>query len=134
MPIKPEIYLCFLAWVKDFFKLYLFLIWGYLLYNIVLVSAICQYESNTNIHMPSPSWASLPLPTQPTLLGCHSAPVLSSLCHIANSPWLSILHMVMYMFQCCSLNSSHPVLHPLCPQVCSLCLCLHYCPESLEIF
>ena len=30
----------------------------------------------------------------------------------------------MYMFQCYSLNSSHLLLPPLCPQVCSLCLCL----------
>ena len=28
------------------------------------------------------------------------------------------------------LNSSHPVLPPLCPQVCSLCLCLYCCPAN----
>ena len=39
-----------------------------------------------------------------------------------------ILHMVMYMFQCCSLNSSHPFLPLLCPEVCSLCLHLYCCP------
>ena len=43
--------------------------------------------------------------------------------HTANSHWLSILHMVLYMFPCCSLNSSHPPLPQLCPQVCSPCLC-----------
>ena len=32
---------------------------------------------------------------------------LSSLSHTANSPWLSILHMVLYMFPCYSLHSSH---------------------------
>ena len=35
-----------------------------------------------------------------------------------------ILHMVMYMFQCYSLKSSHPHLLPLSPKVCSLHLCL----------
>ena len=35
-----------------------------------------------------------------------------------------VLHMVMYMFQCYSLKSSHPHLLPLSPKVCSLHLCL----------
>ena len=33
-----------------------------------------------------------------------------------------ILHMVMYLFPCYSLNLSHPLLPLLCPQVCPLCL------------
>ena len=45
---------------------------------------------------------------------------LSSLSHTANSPWLSILHMVVYMFPCYSLMSSHPLLPLLCPKVCLL--------------
>ena len=48
---------------------------------------------------------------------------LSYLCYTAASHQLSILHMVVYMCQCYSLSSSHP-----CPQVHSLCLCLHSCP------
>ena len=35
--------------------------------------------------------------------------------------------MVMYMFQCCSLNSPHLLFPLLCSQVCSLCLHLHCC-------
>ena len=38
------------------------------------------------------------------------------------------LCMVMYMFQCCSLKSSHPCLLPLSPKVCVLHLCLLCCP------
>ena len=45
--------------------------------------------------------------------------------HSANSHWLSILHMITYMFQYYSLSSSHPLLPSLCSQVRSLCLCLH---------
>ena len=37
------------------FKIYLFLIEGYLLYNIVLVSAIHQHESVIGTHIPPPS-------------------------------------------------------------------------------
>ena len=39
--------------------------------------------------------------------------------------WLSILSMVI---QCYSLKSSHPLLLPLCPKVCSLCLYFLCCP------
>ena len=45
---------------------------------------------------------------------------LSSLCNTANSYWLSVLHMVMFTLPSHSLNSSHPLLPPLCPQVYSL--------------
>ena len=55
---------------------------------------------------------------------------MSSLCYTSNFHWLSILHMVMYMIPCYSLNSSHPLIPSLCPQVCSLCLHLHCCPAD----
>ena len=54
---------------------------------------------------------------------------LGSLCYPAASQWLSVLHMVVYICQCYSLNSSHPLL-PICPQVCLLHL--HLC-SSLQI-
>ena len=44
-----------------------------------------------------------------------------------------ILHVVMYKCQCHSLNSSHPLLPSLCPQVCSLGLYLHCCPADAFI-
>ena len=47
-------------------------------------------------------------PLYPTPLGCPRTPVLSALLHELNLPWSSILHMVIYMFQCYSLKSSHP--------------------------
>ena len=68
-----------------------------------------------------------PFPPHPIPPGCHRAPALGSLHHISKSHSLSILHMVMYMFQCYSLKSSHLLLL-LCPKVCSLCLCLLCCP------
>ena len=45
----------------------LFLIEGWLFYNIVLASAIHQHESAIGIHMSPPSWTSLLLPTRPLL-------------------------------------------------------------------
>ena len=38
------------------------------------------------------------------------------------SPTLTVLHMVMHMFQCYFFSPSLPFLPSLCPQVCSLCL------------
>ena len=76
-------------------------------------------ESAIGIDMSSPSRTFLP--PHHTPLGCHRAPDLSSLHHSANFHCL-ILCMVMYMFQCYSLNLSYPLLPPLCPQVLYLCV------------
>ena len=76
------------------------------------------------------SWTSFPPPTpsHPSRLSWSTS--LSSLCHIANSHWLFVLHMVMNMFSCYALNLSHPF-HPLlCPQDCFLCLRIDCCPVN----
>ena len=72
-----------------------------MLYNIVLVSAMHQHESAIDIHMSSPSWASLPpsTPCHPSMLSQSTG--LSSPHHRANSHRLPMLHTVVYMFQCC---------------------------------
>ena len=67
------------------------------------------------------------LPPHPIPLGHPSAPALSALSHASNLHWSSISHMVIYMFQCSSLKSSHPRLLPQSPKVCSLHLCLFCC-------
>ena len=52
---------------------------------------------------------------------------LSSLHRTANSHWLSILHMVIYIFQCYSLTSSF-CFFPQCAHKSVLCVC-----EGLEV-
>ena len=71
-----------------------------MLYNAVLVSAVHQLESAAGIHMSHSSWTSHPPPTtsHPSRLSQRIG--FESLYHIAYSHWLSVLHMVMYMFQC----------------------------------
>ena len=44
-----------------------------------------------------------------------------------------VTHLVIYIFQCYSLKSSHPCLPPLSPKVCSLHLCLLCCPAHRMI-
>ena len=52
---------------------------------------------------------------------------LSSLYHTANSHWLSILHMLIYIFQCYSFNLSF-CFFPHCAHKSVLCVC-----EGLEV-
>ena len=63
-------------------------------------------------------------PPHPIPQGCSSALALNVLFHASNLDWLSISHMVIYMFQCYSLKSSDPCLLPQSPKLCSLYLCL----------
>ena len=95
-----------------------------LLSAIMVVSALPQLKSAIGILMSPPSQTSHPIPP----LCVVTEHRLSSLSPTANAQWLSILliHIVIYMSQCYSLNSLHLILPFLCPQVYSLCLYL-YC-------
>ena len=82
-------------------------------YNSVLVSATHQHESAIGIHVSSllnlpPTSHSMPPSRLLQGLG------LSSLGHTADSHWLPILHMAVYMFPCTF--SIHPTLSFLPPQ------------------
>ena len=67
------------------------------------------------------------LPPHPIPLGCSSTLALSVLFHALNLDWSSVSHMAIYMFQCCSLKSSHPHLLLQSSKFCSLHLCLFHC-------
>ena len=84
-------------------KVYLFFNWRIIALQHCVGFCIHRHESASGIHMSPPAWTSFPPPTPP-----HPSKLslgLSSQHHIANSLWLSVLHMVMYIFQCYSLNS-----------------------------
>ena len=63
---------------------------------------------------------------------CPSAPALSALFHALKLNWWSISHMVIYMFKCYSLKSSHPHLLPQSSKICSFYLCL-FCSLSYSV-
>ena len=67
------------------------------------------------------------LPPHPIPQGHPSLPALSTLSHASNLYWRSFSHMIIYMFQCYSLKSSHPLLLPQSSKVCSIHLCLFRC-------
>ena len=82
-----------------------------------------------NVNWPSVYICPLPLehpPHLPLLLPCRlsQSTSLSFLHHTANSHWLSLFHLVTYLFQYYS-QFVPPSPIPLRPQVCSLCLHLH---------
>ena len=83
-----------------------------------------HHESSIGIRMSSPSWNFL-LP-HPIHLGCHRAPDLSPLHH--NSKFPLVIYFTYGNVYICMLFSqlSHSPLPPLCPQVCSLRLHLHW--------
>ena len=81
-----------------------------------MVFAIHQHESVLGVHMSSSPQAHIP--PHPTLLGCHRILALGSLLHT----WLSILHMVIYMFQCYShiIPSPSPTVQKVCVSIAAL--------------
>ena len=64
-------------------------------------------------------------PPHPIPQGHPSALALSTLFHASNLDWWSSSHMVIYMFQCYSLKSSHPHFKS-CQQAGSPCRVLWY--------
>ena len=82
-----------------------------------MVLAIYRYESATGAHVSSHLEPPSHLPPHPIPLGCPRALALSALLHALNLDWLLVLHMVIYMFQCSSLKSSHLRLLPQSPKV-----------------
>ena len=78
-----------------------------------MVFAIYQHESATGIHMSPHLELPSHLSPHPIPLGCARALALNSLLRVLNLHWSSVLHVMMYMFQCYSLRSSHTYLLPL---------------------
>ena len=79
------------------------------------------------VYMCSPSWTPSILPPHPIPQGHTSAPALSTLSFAWNLDWQSVSYMIIYMFQCYSLKSSHPCFLPQSSEDCCLHLCLFCC-------
>ena len=65
-----------------------------------MVLAIHLHESDKGIHVYPHSKPPSNLLPHPIPLDYPRAPALSDLLHALNLHWSSILHMVIYMFQC----------------------------------
>ena len=75
----------------------------------------------------SPSWSPLPPPSPPDPSGSSQCTRSEHLSDASNLGWWSGSPLIIYMFRCCSLETSHPRLLPQSPKVCSVHLCLFFC-------
>ena len=98
--------------LKYFFK------WRIIALQCLVVSAIHQHKSPAIMHI-------YPLPPfHPSR--ASQCTRLDSLFSVAASHYLAVLYLVVCICQCYFLNLSWLLFPPLCPQVCSLHLHLHF--------
>ena len=100
-----------------FFKKNIYFNWRLITLQYCIGFAVHQHESTTDVHMfpiLNPTPTSLPIPSP---LG---APAPSILYPASNLDWRFVSYMVLYMFQCHSPKSSHPLPLPQSPKDCSI--------------
>ena len=100
-----------------------------LFFNLTIMYWFCHISKwichrYTCVPHPEPS-SLLPLHTIP--LGRPSAPALSIQYSALNLDWQLVSYMILYMFQCHSPKSSHPLPLPQSPKDCSIHQCLFCC-------
>ena len=110
-------------------NIYLFIYFNWRLITLQYCSGFCHTltwisHGCTCVLHPEPSSR---LPPHPIPQGHPSAPALSTLSHASNLDWRSVSHMIIFMFQCHSLKSSHLRLLPQSPKDCSIPLCFFCC-------
>ena len=102
-------YFIFIIYRNSFIYLFIFTL------QYCIGFAIHQHASATGVHVfpiLNPPPTSLPIPS---LWGHPSAPAPSFLYPASNLDWRFISYMMLYMFQCHSPNSSHPLPLPQSP-------------------
>ena len=105
-----------------FFNLILFL-------NFTILYWFCQISKWTRhryTHVPHPEPSSL-LPPHTIPLGRPSAPAPSIQDRASNLDWRLVPYMILYVFQCHSPKSSHPLTLPQSPKDYTIHQCLFCC-------
>ena len=118
LSFKPTFLLSFS--LSFFFNFYFYFI---LLYNTVLVLPYIDMNP-PRVYMSSQTWTPSYLPPHIISLDHPRAPAPSILYPASNIDWRFVSYMIVYMFQCHSPKSSHPLPLPQSPKVCSTHLSL----------
>ena len=106
-----------------------FLFFLILFFNFTILYWFCHISTwirHMYTHVPHPESSSL-LPPRTIPLGHPSAPAPSILYLASNLDWWFVSYMILYMFQCHSPKSSHPLPLPQSPKDCSIHQCLFCC-------
>ena len=108
----------------------LFYFFNFILFlNFTILYWFCQISKwirhrYTCVPYPEPSDL---LPPHTIPLGRPSAPAPSIQYRASNLDWRLVPYMILYIFQCHSPKSSHPLPLPQSPKDCSIHQCLFYC-------
>ena len=120
---------CFCLFFSNmFFSFYFFLNFTLFL-NFTILYWFCQISKwicHRYICVPHPEPFSL-LPPHTIPLGRPSAPAPSIQYRASNLAWRLVPYMILYVFQCHSPKSSHPLPLPQSPKDCSIHQCLFCC-------
>ena len=104
-----------------------FIFYFYFILQYCIGFAIHWHESTTGVHAFPNMNPSSHLPPHNISLGHPRAPAPSMLYPASNIDWHFVSYMIVYMLQCHSPKSSHPLPLPQSPKVCSTHLCLFCC-------
>ena len=110
-----------------FFIKFIYFNWRLITLQYCIGFAIHQHESATGVHVLPILNPASHLPPRTIPLGHPSAPAPSILYPALNLDWRFVSYMILYMFQCHSPKSPHPLPLPQSPKDCSIHLCLFCC-------
>ena len=116
-------------WFFFFSEFYLFFFNLILFFNFTILYWFCHISKwirHRYTCVPHPEPSSL-VPPHPIPLGRLSAPASSIQYRASNLDWRLVSYMILYMFQCHSPKSSHPLHLPQSPKDCSIHQCLFCC-------
>ena len=136
--IWPKFHICFFLF--GFFPLHIldpnyypvmifFLFFNFVLFNFTILYWFCHISKwicHRYTCVPHPEPFSL-LHPHAIPLGRPSAPAPSIQYHASNLDWWLISYMTLYIFQCYSPKSFHPLPLPQSPKDCSIHQCLFCC-------
>ena len=109
------------------FYFYLFIFKFYFIFKLyIIVLVLPNIKMNPpQVYMCSPSWTVLPPPSPYHPSG--SSQCTSPKHPVSNLDWQLVSYMILYVFQCHSPKSSHPLPLPQSPKDCSIHQCLFCC-------
>ena len=119
-----DFYFIFIYFFLQSEKFYFIFILFYLFIFISWRLIILQYCSGFCHTL---TWISHGFPCVPHPSGSSQCTSLGLLSHASNLDWWCVSPLIVYLFQCCYLRTSHLRLLPQSPKVCSIHLCFFFC-------